>query len=56
MNKSVLFAQHVRDQTITEDEIMVSLDVVALFYLPAPFNFLVISGSQTPCIYLYLFE
>ena len=26
-----MFAQHVRDQPITEDEIMVSFDVVALF-------------------------
>ena len=31
VNKSVVFAQHVRDQPITEDEIMVSFDVVALF-------------------------
>ena len=31
VNKSVVFAQHARDQPITEDEIMVSFDVVALF-------------------------
>ena len=31
VNKSVEFAQHARDQPITEDEIMVSFDVVALF-------------------------
>ena len=31
MTNSVVFAQHVRDQPITEDEIMVKFDVVALF-------------------------
>ena len=31
VTNSVVFAQHVRDQPITEDEIMVSFDVVALF-------------------------
>ena len=30
VNKSVTFAQQVRDQPITEDEVMVSFDVVAL--------------------------
>ena len=31
VTSSVVFAQHVRDQPITEDEIMVSFNVVALF-------------------------
>ena len=31
VNKSAAFGQHVRDQPITEDKIMVSFDVVALF-------------------------
>ena len=31
VTNSVVFAQHVRDQPITEDEIMVSFDVVALY-------------------------
>ena len=31
VTNSVVFAQHVRDQPIAEDEIMVSFDVVALF-------------------------
>lgn len=31
VKNSVVFAQHARDQPITEDEIMVSFDVVALF-------------------------
>ena len=31
VNNSLMFAQHIRDQPITEDEIMVSFDVVALF-------------------------
>ena len=30
--------------------------VLRSYWLPAPSNFLVISGSQTPYIYLYLFE